>query len=134
MRGTGSQRLSRVALNALTIEVENGGLTEKPTERAPGLYAFRVAASGSSAGKRLRITVYHELNSGERVRIASRSLPIAVDSNVARNGVSVRGGCELALGDFGERRVPASLLAFALVIGSGRRFLARAVGLQSGVK
>jgi subtilisin family serine protease len=74
--------------DAITVHVEHGALLEPPRRLAPGLIAFRVAASAGSAEQRMTIRALHAGH-----LLTERQIPIAVDPNVAQRGASVRGGC-----------------------------------------
>ncbi len=81
--------LADAAVGDCELVVEHGRVLS--VERvAPGLVQWEVAADEHAAGSQLRL----EARTGSRV-LARRSLPIAVDPNVARRGLSVRGGCAL---------------------------------------
>ncbi len=75
----------------LTLEANGGAVTEGPTRRGPGLYAFRVAAPAGSGGRQLVLTLRFD----GKV-LARRSVPIGTDRWVAEGEPLPHGGCHIS--------------------------------------
>jgi subtilisin family serine protease len=114
--------VSGVGPEELLIDVERGRVTQGPDSPAPGLVTFAVAANADTGGDDLRI----EVRRGGTV-LASRSVPIAVDVNVARRGFFAKGGCALGRRDADGDATGAPLLGLTLLAASRRRSAARRV-------
>ena len=103
----------------LTLAASPAVVHEGLTRVAPGFYRFVLSAPPNTASEDLSIVVSFD----ERV-IASKKLRIAVDRWVASDGVSARGGCNLA-----TRTSPQAglgWLGFSLLLGFGTRRYMRA--------
>jgi hypothetical protein len=74
----------------LRIHASPAVLKEGLTRAGPGLYRFALAAPSGTGGDTLRVTIAYGGSA-----VASTTVPIAVDINVARHGESARGGCSV---------------------------------------
>ncbi len=101
--------------SALTISVRNGTVTSALSKAAPGLYEFAVAASAGTGGTALEVDA---LLGGKM--LASATVPIAVDVNVAQAGFAARGGC--SVGTRQGRTASVGALALAFMAWRGRRY------------
>ena len=93
---------SRLRLSATPALV-----TEPLTRVAPGFYSFAVAAPTDTGEQTLQLAVYFDDQP-----IVAKDLQIAVDRWVADDGVSARGGCELATP---PQRSPGAACAAGLI-------------------
>ncbi|HEX3853222.1 MAG TPA: S8 family serine peptidase [Polyangiaceae bacterium] len=93
---------SRLRLSATPALVK-----EPLTRVAPGFYSFAVAAPANTGEQTLQLAVYFDDQ-----LIAAKDLKIAVDRWVAEDGVSARGGCELAAP---HQRSPGTAFAAGLL-------------------
>lgn len=73
---------------ALSVDVGSGTVVQKPARVLPGFYRFAVAPDEGTGGDVLRVAVSYRGST-----LLERTIPIAVDVNVAREGFSARGGC-----------------------------------------
>jgi subtilisin family serine protease len=106
--------LADAELNDLDVDLTHGRLLGRPRQPAPGLVEFEFAADAGSAGRELRLEVRHLGR-----LLTTRTLPIALDPNIAKRGVSVQGGCAIAAEAFRAasldlRHTSSSLVAWVL--------------------
>jgi hypothetical protein len=91
----------------LSLEVRGADVVRRLSRVTAGLFAFSIAAPSGSGGRTLSIALRFDGHA-----LVERSVPIAVDPNLASTRPSARGGCALI-----ERREPMPavlLLAFAM--------------------
>lgn len=103
--------LADAEANEFEIEVEHGTLRRAARRTAPGLIAFSVAADPGSAEQRLSVRV-----SRAGRLLTERSVPIALDPNVAQRGVSIRGGCSLPTQGAPQGGSHSAVFALALLL------------------
>ncbi|HVU03109.1 MAG TPA: S8 family serine peptidase [Polyangiaceae bacterium] len=107
--------IAAVDAQDVELDVTPGAVTGAAESPAPGFVRFSVAAARETGGDTLTVSArYH----GEL--LATASLPIAVDVNVAKEGFFARGGCAIAAGADPDRRNLGGLALVGAAVGAAR--------------